>query len=150
MNATPRPTLHDRAFLRAALPCCDAAEPSARFASPSLSGDTAPRLARSIDATLVWLDDAPLATSATWLVELGTRTVRAHFAAIARADGAASPPIGTPGHVEKHAVIRARLKLHEPLAVEVPACTDALLTLTVVDAATQRTVAAGSIDACGA
>jgi len=148
MTALLRSPAPDRAFRRAAFPCREAAEPSARV-PVSLSGDGAPRLSRSIDTTLVWLGDAPLATAETWLVEVGTRTVRAHFAAIAHADGDAASH-GSSGEVEKHAVIRARLRLHEPVAVGTSATIDELHTLVVVDAATQRAVAAGSIDACDA
>ena len=83
MNATHRSPSSDRARRRAR----EAAPPIA--VSPR--DDASRRLVRSIDATLVWLDDAPLATASTWLVALGERTVRAHFAAMARADDLASP-----------------------------------------------------------
>jgi len=101
MTALPRSPAPDRAFRRAAFPCREAAEPSARV-PVSLSGD---------------------------------------------GDAASH---GSSGEVEKHAVIRARLRLHEPLAVGTSATIDELHTLVVVDAATQRAVAAGSIDACDA
>lgn len=84
----------------------------------------------AFDATLVWLDDEPPATSATWLVAIGGRVVRGHFVGIERpARGPASP-----------GALRARLRLHEPLA---PGTRD----FVVLDASTRREVGAGTIDA---
>jgi sulfate adenylyltransferase subunit 1 (EFTu-like GTPase family) len=100
-----------------------------------------PHVALGFDATLVWHDDAPVATDATWLVRHAGRTVRAHFAAIARAEG--RPAFG---RAAREATMRARIRLHAPLWVgDVACCRDALAFL-VIDETTQRTVAHGTID----
>lgn len=143
MNPTPRTSTFARPTRHAPVVHGEGSVSSAHRPDSPRAGDAAPRLVRSIDATLVWLDDAPLATDATWLVELGARTVRAHFAAIARADGFAA----TGTAVTKNALIRARLTLHETLAVDEPASSSASITFVVVDAATHRAVAAGTVDA---
>lgn len=139
MTPTPRSTNRPRSIRHAA--AARARAPDSR-ATPR-AGTVAPRLVRSVDVTLVWLDDTPLATDATWLVELGSRTVRAHFSAVARADEIAAPLLGAAERVAKDATIRARLTLHAPLALDGPASA----TLVVVDAATHRAVAAGTLDA---
>jgi sulfate adenylyltransferase subunit 1 (EFTu-like GTPase family) len=139
MNATHRSPSSDRSRRRAR----ETAPPIA--VSPR--DDASRRLVRSIDATLVWLDDAPLATASTWLVALGERTVRAHFAAMARADDLASPLVDASDRVPKHAWTRVRLTLHEPLALEAGASSAGPLTFVVVDDATHRAVAAGTVDA---
>lgn len=87
--------------------------------------------AHVFDATLVWLDDSPPATSATWLVGFGDRVVRGHFVGIERRAASAWSARGT---------LRARLRLHEPLA---PESRD----FVVLDATTRREVGAGTIDA---
>lgn len=87
--------------------------------------------AHVFDATLVWLDDVPPATSATWLVGFGARTVRGHFVGIERRAG---------GAWTGRATLRARMRLHEPLAPE-------SREFVVLDATTLREVGAGTIDA---
>jgi len=99
------------------------------------------RVALGFDATLVWHDEAPIATEATWLVRHGEHTVRAHFAAIARAQSLAAF-----GRTSRDAPMRARIRLHAPLRVGDDArCRDDRSFL-VIDEATQRTVAHGTID----
>ncbi|MEO8487775.1 MAG: hypothetical protein ABI585_15725 [Betaproteobacteria bacterium] len=95
------------------------------------------------EATMLWLDEVPLATDATWLVRHDGRTVRAHFAAIAPAG--ADDEYDALAQVAQHTWIRAHIRLHAPLAVgaerrDVP-------TFVVIDESTHRAVAAGTIAA---
>jgi len=100
-----------------------------------------PRVALGFDATLVWHDDEPIATEATWLVRHGERTVRAHFAAIARTESLAGF-----GRTARDAPMRARIRLHAPLRVGDDARRRDDRSFLVIDEATQRTVAHGTID----
>jgi sulfate adenylyltransferase subunit 1 (EFTu-like GTPase family) len=107
-----------------------------------------PRISRELAANLVWFDDEPLATAATYLVKHGARTVRAHFAAIERGvDIATLKPAAAPAEVAMNALVHARLKLHEPLAFDPFTPFRATGAFIVIDESTFRTVAAGTIEA---
>ena len=101
-----------------------------------------PRVALGFDATLVWHDDAPIATEATWLVRHGG----AHGARPLRRDRARTKPCRFRTDAARDAPMRARIRLHAPLRVGDDArCRDDR-SFVVIDEATQRTVAHGTID----
>jgi sulfate adenylyltransferase large subunit len=76
------------------------------------------KLARTVDATLLWMDERPVRTGASYLLKIGTRTVRARVAAIRSRidlDSLANVPAGLLGLNE---VGEAELILDQPVALD--------------------------------
>ncbi len=105
-----------------------------------------PRVAREIIADLCWFDADPLQPAASYLVKHTTRTVRARFAEIVHAiDLATLAPVAPPAEVAMNDLVRARLAVNEPLAIDAFHDDRTTGAFIVIDEVTNRTVAAGTI-----
>ena len=105
-----------------------------------------PALATDIVADLCWFDPQPLDARRPYLVKHGARTVRARFADVAwriDVDTLARLPAEAP--LEVNDVARVRLRTQVPLPLEPYARSRAGGAFIVIDEATNRTVAAGTV-----
>ena len=108
--------------------------------------DARPRVTRDIVADLCWFDAEPLQPAANYLIKHTTRTVRARFAEIVHAiDLATLAPVAPPAEVGMNALVRTRLAINEPLAVDAFVDDRTTGAFIVIDEVTNRTVAAGTI-----
>jgi sulfate adenylyltransferase subunit 1 len=105
-----------------------------------------PRVTRDIVADLCWFDAEPLQPAANYLIKHTTRTVRARFAEMVHAiDLATLAPVAPPAEVSMNSLVRARLAINEPLAVDAFLDDRTTGAFIVIDEVTNRTVAAGTI-----
>jgi sulfate adenylyltransferase subunit 1 len=105
-----------------------------------------PRVTRELIADLCWFDGEPLQPAASYLVKHTTRTVRARFAKILSGiDLATLTPVAAPSEVAMNALVRVRLAVNEPLAVDSFLDDRTTGAFIVIDEVTNRTVAAGTI-----
>jgi sulfate adenylyltransferase subunit 1 (EFTu-like GTPase family) len=105
-----------------------------------------PRVTREIVADLCWFDAEPLHTAASYLIKHTTRTVRARFAEIVHEiDLATLAPIAPGEEVGMNDLVRARLTISEPLAIDAFHNDRTTGAFIVIDEVTNRTVAAGTI-----
>ena len=110
------------------------------------SADARPRVTREIVADLCWFDAEPLQPAASYLIKHTTRTVRARFAQIVHAvDLATLAPVAPPAEVGMNDLVRARLAINEPLAVDAFHDDRTTGAFIVIDEVSNRTVAAGTI-----
>ena len=104
------------------------------------------RVTREIVADLCWFDAEPLQPAANYLVKHTTRTVRARFAEIVHGiDLGTLTPVAAPAEVGMNDLVRARIMLAEPLAVDAFHDDRTTGAFIVIDEVTNRTVAAGTI-----
>jgi sulfate adenylyltransferase subunit 1 len=110
------------------------------------SADARPRVTREVLADLCWFDNEPLQPAANYLIKHMTRSVRARFAEIVHAvDLATLSPIAPPAQVSMNDLVRARLSVNEPLAIDAFQDDRTTGAFIVIDEVTNRTVAAGTI-----
>ena len=110
--------------------------------------DARPRVTRELVADLCWFDNEPLQPAASYLVKHTTRTVRARFAEIIHGiDLGTLTPVAAPSVVAMNALVRVRLAVNEPLAVDSFHDDRTTGAFIVIDEVTNRTVAAGTVAA---
>jgi len=108
--------------------------------------DARPRVTREIVADLCWFDAEPLQPAASYLIKHTTRTVRARFAEIVHAvDLATLAPVPPPAEVAMNDLVRTRLAINEPMAIDAFHDDRTTGAFIVIDEVTNRTVAAGTI-----
>jgi len=104
----------------------------------------APREARSLDATLVWLDAEPMRSGARYLVQQATRrTLGRVQEVIARLDVHTLEEQTPAAAVQVNDIVRSRLVLQSPLFIDSYDAVRATGSFILIDEATNRTVAAG-------
>ena len=104
------------------------------------------RVTREIVADLCWFDAEPLQPAANYLVKHTTRTVRARFTEIVHGiDLGTLTPVAAPADVGMNELVRARITLSEPLAVDAFHDDRTTGAFIVIDEVSNRTVAAGTI-----
>ena len=104
------------------------------------------RVTREIVADLCWFDAEPLQPAANYLVKHTTRTVRARFTEIVHGiDLGTLTPVAAPADVGMNDLVRARITLSEPLAVDAFHDDRTTGAFIVIDEVSNRTVAAGTI-----
>lgn len=106
----------------------------------------APRLAKALDVTLCWLDEAPLAPAARYLARIGTRTVPASVAAVEhRLDLQTLRETAVDAPLAMNEIARARISIAQAVAIDPYAAIRGTGSLILVDPVTNRTVAAGLV-----
>jgi len=106
----------------------------------------APRVAQDVEAEVCWFDADPLVPSRTYLVKHGGASVRARFAGIDhRVDVDNLRLVDAPESLEMNDIARVRLRTQRPLAVDAYRQNRVTGAFIVIDEATNRTVAAGTI-----
>ncbi len=105
-----------------------------------------PRLASALDATVCWLDDAPLRPEARYLLKHGTRTVLARLAGLDhKIDIHTLAPLRAETALTTNDIGRVRLALQQPIPADPYAVDRASGAFILIDLATHRTVAAGMV-----
>ncbi len=108
--------------------------------------ERAPKLARSFNATLVWLTNAPLQTARQYLLKHTTRTIKAKIALVSYLvdvntleQRIPSQPIGV------NSIVHAALTAQQPLVIDAYAENQTTGAFILIDEASNQTVAAGLI-----
>jgi len=110
------------------------------------AADARPRVTREIVADLCWFDAEPLQPAASYLIKHTTRTVRARITGLVHAvDLATLSPVAPPADVGMNDLVRARVSVSEPLAVDAFHDDRTTGAFIVIDEVSNRTVAAGTI-----
>jgi sulfate adenylyltransferase subunit 1 len=105
-----------------------------------------PRVARSLDATLVWLAAEPLAAHGRYLLKHTTRTVRARVGEVHHhLDVETHAARDANGTLALNDIARATLSVQQPLFCDAYADNRATGAFILIDEATQQTVAAGMV-----
>ena len=113
------------------------------------AADAPPQVANQFEATLVWMDDAPLHVGRGYWLKLGTQTVSATVQQPKYTVNVNA--VGTPGEqlaaktLELNAIGVAELTCDKPLVFEPYATSLALGGFVLIDKLTNRTVAAGML-----
>jgi len=106
----------------------------------------APREARALDATLVWLDAEPMRQGARYLVQQASRRtlgrVQAVLARLSVHTLEEQPPAAA---VQVNDIVRSRIVLQAPLFIDSYDAVRATGSFILIDEATNRTVAAGML-----
>jgi sulfate adenylyltransferase subunit 1 len=111
-----------------------------------VAADAPARVTRELVADLCWFDAEPLQPAANYLIKHTTRTVRARVADIVHSiDLETLTPMAAPAEVAMNDLVRARIALHEPLAVDAFHDDRTTGAFIVIDEVSNRTVAAGTI-----
>jgi len=106
----------------------------------------APREARSLEATLVWLDAEPMRAGGRYLLQQASRRVLVRIrAVISRRDVATLEERDAQGSVAANDIVRAALALQAPLYVDPYDTARATGSFILIDEATNRTIAAGMV-----
>ena len=106
----------------------------------------APRLSQDIEAEVCWFDAEPLVPARPYLIKHGGATVRARFAALEhRIDVDSLQLVERPESLAMNDIARVRLRTQRPLAVDPYRQNRVTGAFIVIDEATNRTVAAGTI-----
>jgi len=106
--------------------------------------DRAPREARSLEATLVWLDAEPMRSGARYLVQQATRrTLGRVQEVLARLDVHTLDEQPPAAAVQVNDIVRSRIVLQSPLFIDAYEAVHATGSFILIDEATNRTVAAG-------
>jgi sulfate adenylyltransferase large subunit len=112
------------------------------------AADDPPRAARTLHATVCWLDEDPLRPEARYLLKAGTRTVAARIAAVThKLDVQTLQPAPADGPIGMNEVARLRLDLQQPIAADAYDANRETGAFVLIDPVTHRTVAAGLIGA---
>src|SRR6266850_759027 len=107
---------------------------------------SAPREARALEATLVWLDADPMHASGRYLVhQAGRRTLARIKEVASRRDVHTLEERPTDGSIGTNDIVRAKLALQSPLFVDSYDAVRATGSFILIDEATNRTVAAGMV-----
>ncbi len=108
--------------------------------------DRPAQVLREPETELCWFDDAPLDPSRSWLLKQGATTVRARVARLERRfDIEGLEWVDAHGSLSMNDIGRVRLELQRPIAADPYACNRALGSFILIDEASHRTVAAGTI-----
>jgi len=106
----------------------------------------APREARALEATLVWLDADPMRPGARYLVQQGSRRTAGRVQQVtSRCDVHTLEERPADGPVGVNDIVRARLSLQSPLFVDSYDAVRATGAFILIDETTNRTVAAGMV-----
>jgi sulfate adenylyltransferase subunit 1 len=106
----------------------------------------APRLSQDIDAEVCWFDSEPLVPSRPYVIKHGAASVRARFAALEhRIDVDTLRLVDQPEALVMNDIARVRLRTQRPLAVDAYRRNRVTGAFIVIDEATNRTVAAGTV-----
>jgi len=106
----------------------------------------APRLSQDIEAEVCWFDAEPLVITRPYLIKHGGATVRSRFAALEqRIDVDSLERVERPGSLAMNDIARVRLRTQKPLAVDPYRSNRVTGAFIVIDEATNRTVAAGTV-----
>ena len=112
------------------------------FAAP----ETAPEATQDIDAEVCWFDAEPLVASRPYLIKQGCATVRARFASLAhRIDVDSLRLVDGPDTLHMNDIAHVQLRTQRPLAVDPYESNRVTGAFIVIDEATNRTVAAGTV-----
>jgi len=112
------------------------------FASP----DALPAIGQDIDAEVCWFDAEPLAPSRPYTIKLGSASVRARFTAVEhRIDVDSLRLVDNPQTLNMNDIARVQLRTQRPLAVDDYARNRVTGAFIVIDEASNRTVAAGTV-----
>jgi len=110
------------------------------------AADAQPRLTQELEAEVCWFDSEPLVAARPYLVKHGGATVRAHFAALDhRIDVDTLRPVARPEALTMNDIARVRLRTQRPLAVDAYRDNRVTGAFIVIDEASNRTVAAGTV-----
>ena len=105
-----------------------------------------PRLVKALDATVCWLDDAPLRPEARYLLKHGTRTVAARVAGVDhKIDIHTLAPVTADAALATNEIGRVRFALQQPIPADLYTVDRATGAFILIDPATHRTVAAGMV-----
>jgi bifunctional enzyme CysN/CysC len=105
-----------------------------------------PTVSQDVDAELCWFDHEPLIQSRPYLVKHGGATVRARFVSLEhRIDVDTLRLVDRPESLAINDIARVRLRTQRPLAVDSYRRNRATGAFIVIDEATNRTVAAGTV-----
>jgi sulfate adenylyltransferase subunit 1 len=108
--------------------------------------ERSPREARSLDATLVWLDAEPMRTGARYLVQQATRrTLGRVQEVLARLDVHTLEEQPPAAAVQVNDIVRSRIVLQSPFFIDAYEAVRATGSFILIDEATNRTVAAGML-----
>ena len=108
--------------------------------------ERSPREARSLDATLVWLDAEPMRPGARYLVQQATRRTLGRIPEVlARLDVHTLEEQPAPAGVQVNDIVRSRIVLQSPLFIDGYEAVRATGSFILIDEATNRTVAAGML-----
>jgi len=114
------------------------------------SADVAPRLSREVDAEICWFDPEPLAPGRVYLLKHGTATVKARIERIAwRLDVRTLERVESDGPLSMNDVAHVRLLTQQPLALDAYRDNRVTGAFILIDEATNRTLAAGTIGDAG-
>ena len=112
------------------------------FASP----DAPPRSSQDIAAEVCWFDGEPLSLSRPYLIKHGCATVRARFSTLHhRIDVDGLRLVDHPDTLQMNDIARVQLRTQRPLAVDPYAQNRITGAFIVIDEASNRTVAAGTV-----
>ena len=108
--------------------------------------EQAPREARALDATLVWLDAEPMRPGTRYLVQQATRRTLARVQEVlARLDVHTLEERAPPATVQVNDIVHSRIVLQAPLFIDAYSTVRATGSFILIDEATNRTVAAGML-----
>ena len=106
----------------------------------------APQVGQDIAAEVCWFDSEPLVPSRPYLIKHGGATVRAKFATLEhRIDVDTLRLIDQPDSLSMNDIARVRLRTQKPLAVDPYRSNRTTGAFIVIDEATNRTVAGGTV-----
>ena len=107
--------------------------------------ERAPREARALEATLVWLDADPMRAGGRYLVQQATRRTLGRVQEVLARLDVHTLAEQAPGPVQVNDIVRARVGLQAPLFVDPYDAVRATGAFILIDEATNRTVAAGML-----
>jgi sulfate adenylyltransferase subunit 1 len=109
-----------------------------------------PSVTRHIGASLVWMDQRPLALNRRYLLKHTSQTVPAFVASITHRTNISTLAHETAETLEMNAIGSVRIELLRPIALDLYAENRATGAFILIDAASNSTVAAGMVTAVGA
>jgi sulfate adenylyltransferase subunit 1 len=112
--------------------------------------NSTPSVTRHIGASLVWMDQRPLALNRRYLLKHASHTVPAFVALIAHRTNIATLARESAETLEMNAIGSVRIELLRPIAIDLYAENRATGAFILIDAATNSTVAAGMITSVAA
>jgi bifunctional enzyme CysN/CysC len=104
-------------------------------------------VASALDATLIWLDTAPLDVTRRYLLKLGTRTIRARVAEIGERFDPETGEHHATSKIACNDLARGRIALDRPVAADLYGRSRTLGGFILIDPVTNATVAAGLVTA---
>lgn len=105
-----------------------------------------PRVAKSLTADICWLSEQPLDMRRKYLIKQATRSVNALFEQLSyRVDVNSLAQQAAPDAAQMNDIVRARLKLHQPVLADAYGSNRTTGSFIVIDPVSLHTVAAGVI-----